>query len=161
MERLSTLHIAKERHKFSAAHFTIFTATERERLHGHNYAVSARIVAAMGDNGFAADYNVYKDRLQQLCDALDEYLLLPARSPHLQIVEDGINYRVQYDQDVMQFLRKDTIILPVCNVTIEELAFYLLDQLRAACGDEDVRELELAVSSGAGQSASALWQRAG
>jgi 6-pyruvoyltetrahydropterin/6-carboxytetrahydropterin synthase len=157
MERLSTLHIAKERHKFSAAHFTIFTGTERERLHGHNYAVSARIVAAMGDNGFAADYNVYKDRLQQLCDALDEYLLLPAHSPHLRIEEDGLNYRVLYDQDVMLFLRKDTLILPICNVTIEELAFYLLDQLKTQCAADDVRELELSVSSGSGQSASALW----
>ena len=52
MARLTTLYIDKEAHKFSAAHFTIFTATERERLHGHNYSVSARIVAPMGDNGF-------------------------------------------------------------------------------------------------------------
>ena len=54
MTRITTLHIDKESHKFSAAHYTIFSATERERLHGHNYSVSARIVAPMGDNGFAA-----------------------------------------------------------------------------------------------------------
>ena len=58
MSQLATLHIDKQAHKFSAAHFTIFSETERERLHGHNYGVSARIVAAMGDNGFSADYNV-------------------------------------------------------------------------------------------------------
>ena len=66
---LTTLYIDKESHKFSAAHYTIFSATERERLHGHNYSVSARIVAPMGDNGFSADYNVYKTRLAALCDA--------------------------------------------------------------------------------------------
>ena len=42
---------------FSAAHFTIFSATERERLHGHNYSVSARFVAPQGDNGFSADHS--------------------------------------------------------------------------------------------------------
>jgi 6-pyruvoyltetrahydropterin/6-carboxytetrahydropterin synthase len=51
MGRLATLYIDKESHKFSAAHFTIFSATERERLHGHNYSVSAKIVAPLGDNG--------------------------------------------------------------------------------------------------------------
>ena len=70
MEQLTTLYIDKERHKFSAAHYTIFSATERERLHGHNYSVSARIVAPMGDNGFAADYTVYKQRIGALCEAL-------------------------------------------------------------------------------------------
>ena len=52
MERLTTLYIDKESHKFSAAHYTIFSATERERLHGHNYSVSARIVAPMGEMVF-------------------------------------------------------------------------------------------------------------
>ena len=41
MTDLCTLYIDKESHKFSAAHYTIFSATERERLHGHNYSVSA------------------------------------------------------------------------------------------------------------------------
>ena len=66
MTQLATLHIEKQAHKFSAAHFTIFSETKRERLHGHNYGVSARIVAEMGSNGFSADYNVYKRCLQDL-----------------------------------------------------------------------------------------------
>jgi 6-pyruvoyl-tetrahydropterin synthase len=97
MERLATLYIDKEAHKFSAAHYTIFSATERERLHGHNFSVSAMIAAPMGENGFAADYNVYKGRIKTLCDALDEYLILPANSPHQQVEEDGECYRVTFD----------------------------------------------------------------
>ena len=57
---------------FSAAHFITFNGNIWERLHGHNYSVSARIVAPMGPNGFSADYNVYKNRLKTLCDELDE-----------------------------------------------------------------------------------------
>ncbi|MBT4521569.1 MAG: 6-pyruvoyl tetrahydropterin synthase, partial [Halieaceae bacterium] len=92
MERLTTLYIDKEIHKFSAAHYTIFSATERERLHGHNYSVSARIVAPVGSNGLAADYGLYKSRLMSLCDALDEYLLLAGESPYQRIEEDGVYY---------------------------------------------------------------------
>ena len=87
MESLTTLYIDKESHKFSAAHYTIFSATERERLHGHNYSVSARIVAPMGDNGFSADYNVYKNRLASLCDALDEYMLLADYRSYIEVQE--------------------------------------------------------------------------
>lgn len=53
MDEMTTLYIDKESHKFSVAHFTIFSATERERLHGHNYSVSTKIVAPMGANGFS------------------------------------------------------------------------------------------------------------
>ena len=86
MKRLTTLYIDKEAHKFSAAHYTIFNANSRERLHGHNYSVSARIVAPMGENGFSADYNVYKTRIAALCDALDEYLILAGDSPFQSVL---------------------------------------------------------------------------
>ena len=38
-----TIRLAKENMKFSAAHFTIFSASERERLHGHNFRVEVDI----------------------------------------------------------------------------------------------------------------------
>ena len=104
MQRLTTLYIDKESHKFSAAHYTIFSGTERERLHGHNYSVSAKIVAPMGDNGFAADYNVYKTRLKHLCDALDEYMLLAGDSPWQSIEEDGPCYRVKFADDEVTYI---------------------------------------------------------
>jgi 6-pyruvoyltetrahydropterin/6-carboxytetrahydropterin synthase len=131
MERLTTLHIDKENHKFSAAHYTIFGPGERERLHGHNYSVSTRILAPMGDNGFSADYNVYKERIKQLCDELDEYMLLAADSPHQSIAEQGDYYRVQFAGEEMLFLRSDTLVLPIRNATVEEFAHYLLGRLLA------------------------------
>jgi 6-pyruvoyltetrahydropterin/6-carboxytetrahydropterin synthase len=157
MERLATLYIDKESHKFSAAHYTIFTATERERLHGHNYSVSAMIAAPMGDNGFAADYNVYKRRIKTLCDQLDEYMILPAHSPYQTIEEVGENYRVVFNGEVMQFLRSDTLVLPISNATVEEFAHYLLRKLLDASEGEALAEVELSVSSGPGQRACARW----
>ena len=158
MERLTTLHIDKENHKFSAAHYTIFSATKRERLHGHNYSVSARIVAPVGDNGFSADYNVYKSRLLALCDSLDEYTLLAGDSPFQDIDEDGLWYRVTFADDEMLFLQSDTLVLPIRNVTVEELSHFLLAKLLVECAGEDLRELELCVASGPGQRACSVWR---
>ena len=157
MERLTTLYIDKEAHKFSAAHYTIFSATERERLHGHNYSVSAKIVAPMGDNGFAADYNVYKNRIAALCNELDEYMLLAGDSPYQDISEQGDSYRVNFAGDEMLFLRSDTLVLPLRNATVEEFSHYLLQRLLQASAGEDLREVQLCVASGPGQKGCALW----
>ena len=161
MSRLTTLHIDKEAHKFSAAHFTIFSETERERLHGHNFSVSARIVAPMGNNGFSADYNVYKRRLRNLCDGLDEYLLLAANSPWQRLSEKNGEVFMEFAGKTLRFPRDEVLILPIVNVTVEELAHYLLGLMLEASEGEPLVELELGVSSGPGQTGTALWQAAG
>jgi 6-pyruvoyltetrahydropterin/6-carboxytetrahydropterin synthase len=158
MTRLTTLYIDKESHKFSAAHYTIFSATERERLHGHNYSVSTRIVAPMGGNGFSADYNVYKTRLKTLCDELDEYMILAGDSPHQQIEQQGDNFLVRYAGEEMLFLCSDTLVLPILNATVEEFSHYLLGKLLEASASDDLREIELCVASGPGQKGCAIWR---
>ena len=157
MEQLATLYIDKESHKFSAAHYTIFSATERERLHGHNYSVSAMIAAPMGDNGFAADYNVYKNRIKTLCDELDEYMILPEHSPHQSIEEDGDNYWVRFNGEEMLFLKSDTLVLPIRNATVEEFSHLLLARLLELSGSDVLAEVQLCVASGPGQKACARW----
>ena len=157
MEELTTLYIDKESHKFSAAHYTIFSATERERLHGHNYSVSAKIVAPMGYNGFSADYNVYKNRLAALCDALDEYTLLAGESHYQEVVESGSCYCVRYDGQEILFLQSDTQVLPIRNATVEEFSRYLLGKLLDESAGDDLREVELCVASGPGQKGCTHW----
>jgi 6-pyruvoyltetrahydropterin/6-carboxytetrahydropterin synthase len=162
MEKLTTILINKESHKFSAAHFTIFSGTDRERLHGHNFAVSARIVAPVDDNGLTGDYAVYKRKLKEICDAIDEYTLIPSESLYLEISEQDAYYRVTHAGDVMLFLKSDTLLLPVRNTTVEDLSSYLLDTLvedKAFLNDQDIRELEVMVASGPGQTGASLWRR--
>jgi 6-pyruvoyltetrahydropterin/6-carboxytetrahydropterin synthase len=157
MSQLATLHINKQAHKFSAAHFTIFSATDRERLHGHNYGISARIVAVMGENGFSADYNVYKRCLQKLCDAHDEYMLLPARSPWLEVVKQEDEYYATFNDKTLRFPCDETLLLPIVNVTVEALAHYFLERVLAEKLMGDIVVLEVFVTSGDGQSSSACW----
>ena len=153
-----TIKLNRNDLKFSAAHFTIFSKTERERLHGHNYGVSARIVANMGENGFAADYNVYKRCLQSLCDAHDEYVLLAKYSPWLHILEKEGEYLATFAGKTLRFPVDETLLLPVVNITVEELSYYFLNQVILEDQIGVLRELEIYVSSGAGQSGSALWR---
>ncbi len=161
-ERLTTIHIDKEDFNFSIAHFTIFSATERERLHGHNYHVSAEITAPVDTNGMTFDYKLYKERIRECCDKIDEYLLLPALSPHLEIAEDDTFYRVGFNGELMYFMKSDTLLLPVLNSTVEEYSNYVLEYLLSFPTDiqqYDVRKLLIKVSSGPGQSGSSQWTK--
>ena len=158
MTQLATLHIDKQAHKFSAAHFTIFSETQRERLHGHDARRHAVVVAEMGDNGFSADYNVYKRCLQKICDAHDEYMLLPGKSPWLAVVEQDGEYHATFAGKTLRFPVDETLLLPVVNVTVEALANYLLERVLAESSLGDLIELELFVSSGDGQMSSACWR---
>ncbi len=162
MQRLTTIYIDKESHKFSAAHFTIFSATERERLHGHNFSVAARIVAPVDENGLTGDYAVYKREIKKLCDALDEYTLIPSQSPYLEVSEEGDYYRVNHNGDVLLLLKSDTLLIPVRNTTVEDLSHYLLETAVADTeflDAQQIQEIEVMVSSGPGQTGSSYWSR--
>ena len=159
MTHLTTIELSKEYLKFSAGHFTIFSETSRERLHGHNFAVSASIVAPVGDNGLCFSYGEFKSKLQDLCEKLDEYLLLPGLSPYLKIDRQNNEYLVSFNGEQMRFLASDTQVLPIRNATVEEFANYLLRQLMedADINRYDVRQVEIKVSSGPGQWGSCVW----
>jgi 6-pyruvoyltetrahydropterin/6-carboxytetrahydropterin synthase len=160
-KNLTTIEISKEDIKFSAAHFTIFNATERERLHGHNYAVYLAVTSPVGDDGICFSYRDVKSRLRAICESLDEYTLLPKHSPHLRIEEDGEFYIAYFNGEKIPLLKSDTLLLPVRNSTVEEFARYVRDQF---IGDEsfvkqrNISAVTVKVSSGPGQSGSSEWK---
>lgn len=123
------LQIHKEAFSFSAGHFTIFSATERETMHGHNYYVSITFDLTVAHNGLAFDYRLYKKRLQLLCDKIDRHFLLPEFSPYLQIESDAEYYYAYFDNKKMPFLKEDVVILPLSNITIETLSAWFLKEL--------------------------------
>lgn len=159
MSRLTTIELAKEYLKFSVAHFTIFNASERERLHGHNFTVSAKITAPVDDNGLCFPYNIFKKYLKSLCKQLDEYTIIAKDSPHLSITEQGDYYHVAFNNDQLILLKTDTLLLPVRNTTVEELAHYLVQIMSRApiVSEHNVQSIQLFVSSGPGQSGSGVW----
>lgn len=156
----TTIELFKEDMKFSAGHFTIFSATERERLHGHNFKIQGHFSLQVSSEGLTADYNIFKNKLRALCESLDEYFLIPSKSPHLQITEKDQKVYVKHHTDKLIFNKKDIKLLPISNVTVEELAHYLTE-----CLVEDknmleaykIDEIKIKVSSGDGQLASFSW----
>jgi 6-pyruvoyltetrahydropterin/6-carboxytetrahydropterin synthase len=158
---VTTIEISKDYMHFNSAHFTIFSATEREDLHGHTFYVTATVESAIGDDGLAFDYNLLKTRLKSLCDHLDEKVLLPERSPHLHLRYERDYLVAEFAGERIPFLPRDVLTLPVRNITVEELAPMLLERLHT---DEVIADLALTrilirVSSGPGQWAGAEWRR--
>lgn len=151
-----TIRLAKEAMKFSAGHFTIFSATERERVHGHNFVVEVDLQARMQGNGMCFDYGIYKAKVIALCRELNEWMLLPMRSPHLRIETEGACVFACFNSERIPFLQRDVKLLDVANVTLEELAAWFLQRLgedREALREHAIEDIEVRVSSGPGQSA--------
>ncbi|HSB95297.1 MAG TPA: 6-carboxytetrahydropterin synthase [Spongiibacteraceae bacterium] len=161
MQNLTTIEITKEDIKFSAAHFTLFSATERERLHGHNYAVQLAVTAPVGDDGICFSYKDIKNRLRSLCEELDEYTLVPQLSPYLRIEQDSDFYIVWFNGEKIPLRKSDTLLLPIRNSTVEEFARYMRDRFmgdESFVRDRAIIEIVVKVSSGPGQSGSASWK---
>ncbi len=157
----TTIELQKEAMKFSVAHFTIFSATERERLHGHNYTVRCQITAGIDDNGMTFNYKYYKRRLIELCKFLNEYTLLAENSPHTQIEQTSSHCYVHFNHEVIPFLNKDVKLLPIRNITVEELARWFTLQISqdSQTQDDSVQQIDISIFSGPGQSGNSQWKQ--
>ncbi|HAO54248.1 MAG: 6-carboxytetrahydropterin synthase [Pseudomonadales bacterium] len=158
-ERITTIQLQKDYLHFSAAHFTIFSSTERENLHGHNFFVEATLEGPIGSEGLCFDYNEVKDRLNALCISLDELVLLPELSPHLKIEHTDDYIYATFNGEKLPFLPRDVKIVPLRNITIEELSCWFLETLISDQGFKALRiyKLKVRVSSGPGQWATSEW----
>lgn len=156
------IEISKDYLHFSSAHFTIFSASERENLHGHTFYVKAFVDCNVGSTGLAFDYNILKEKIKSLCDSIDEKVLLPAQSPYLSIAQDDQYVVAEFAGEKLPFLLRDVLILELRNVTVEELAPWFLSRLveDAAIAQLELLRLEIQVSSGPGQWASSSWATA-
>lgn len=163
MARLSTIELFKERMGFSAGHFTIFSATEREKLHGHNYQLHIALTTEVIELfGMTFDYREYKDLLYQKCRELNETFLLPQFSPYLQIEEDNNYIYAVFNHEKIPFLKTDVTLLPITNVTVEELSQWFLQPLvknDANLVKNKIRRIEVKISSSPGQFGSSIWTR--
>lgn len=156
---ITKIDIHKESLHFACAHFTIFGSNTRENLHGHNYFVRATATGQVGDNGLCFDYNTLKQDIESLCQELDETTLLPSKSPHLKIERSDKYVTAIFGEERIPFLKRDVRLLPIRNVTVEELASWFLVQLtnRKSFQRLAIDECVLTISSGPSQSASVCW----
>ncbi len=162
MGRLTKIELFKENFKFSSGHFTIFSKTRRENLHGHNFRVGIIITSRVEENGITFDYGLFKNKAERICQELNEHFLLPANSPHLMIEKSENYIYAHFNGEKIPFLKRDIIILPIENVTLEELSRWFLNRFledKEAIASYGIEEFSVKVFSGPGQSASANWRK--
>ncbi|MBI1387795.1 MAG: 6-pyruvoyl tetrahydropterin synthase [bacterium] len=116
------LRIEKQYLKFSSAHFTLFP-NSRERLHGHNYAVTLEVEAMKLKDGMVVDFAPLKRAAREACSGFDEKILLPS-SERVQCEETDGRMRVTLDDgSAYEFPRDEVVVLTINNVTCEALAW--------------------------------------
>ncbi len=125
------VHLAKESFKFSSTHFTIFSETKAERLHGHNYQLTCEIELGEIDPkiGMAFDFNLIKPEIKALCDEVDERILIATKSPFLKLKYIGNSIEMQFSNRRYQFPKEDCKELELVNITSEELARHFCKRL--------------------------------
>src|SRR4030042_4356135 len=78
---------------FSSAH--IIPEYEKcGRLHGHTYAVHAKVGGKSDKNGIIMDFSVLKDALKKIADELDHKILIPEKSPSVKIEKESKSVKI-------------------------------------------------------------------
>jgi 6-pyruvoyl-tetrahydropterin synthase len=154
MDPRYTVHVFKDYLKFSAAHFIAYKGF-REPLHGHNYQVSVRIAGGLGADGYVLDFGLVKQATKRVCERLDERVILPEQSDCLRIARTEGQVVVTYDDGAtFSFPETDTALLPIVHSSAEELARYVLSQIRFELPDlkrRGARWVEVGVAEAPGQ----------
>jgi 6-pyruvoyltetrahydropterin/6-carboxytetrahydropterin synthase len=150
--------VAKDEHKFSCAHMTVFADGSKERMHGHNFHVSAAVELPSDEAAPLLDFARVKAELAALCAELKEHLLLAARCPQLTVLRhDAAEIELMLCNQRYVLPACDVLLLPVDNIVVERLAAYLwtrvAEALRHDLQQAGALSLEVSVTESPGQGA--------
>jgi 6-pyruvoyltetrahydropterin/6-carboxytetrahydropterin synthase len=138
--------------KFSACHF-IPAHDKCSRLHGHIYAINARVEGSPNERGMLWDFIVLKDALRSIADELDHRILIPGDSKEMEI-ELGDDVKVKMDEKQYVFPLDDVVVMDIKLASAEELAGFILKRLTSLLEvPKNVKAIEIGVDEGKGQGA--------
>ena len=146
-----TLYFNQGKLKFSAGHFTIFSETDRETLHGHNYTIELVVTAREVSPGITFDYRLLEARLLELAQQLHLHCLIPAESPYLEISDDDPHVAITFNKETMWLLKKDVMLLPLKNISLETLSQWFVSALEkdhAFLSEHAIQKIVLKVFNG-------------
>ena len=150
------IEVDKEDMGFDAAHFISYGG-KCERLHGHNYRVSAALEGPLTADRYVFDFVELKAVLRSICKRLDHYFLLPEKSPVLRIRRQEREWEIRFEERRYVLPEQDVVPLPLDNITAERLAEWLAGELREALralpGAAALTALEVGVEEAPGQAA--------
>jgi 6-pyruvoyltetrahydropterin/6-carboxytetrahydropterin synthase len=125
------VRISKDYLVFCAGHFITYAGDVCERLHGHNYRVTAEAHGPLGQDHYVIDFIAFRRALKKIIDELDHHMLLPTAHPLIRVVANDREVEATFRDRRWVFPRGDCILLPVANTTSELLAHYIAERLAA------------------------------
>jgi 6-pyruvoyltetrahydropterin/6-carboxytetrahydropterin synthase len=153
------INIAREQHKFSCAHMTVFPDGSKERLHGHNYTIAIALEVDTITLQAMIPFAPIKQAIAEICAAYKERVLLAELNPHFKIVRDDGELEFTLCGERYVLPRGDVLLLPIDNISVERLAAYLavvLEQKLPMLKAPQVRTLEVTVEESPGQGSTAI-----
>lgn len=121
-------------------------------LHGHTYAIKAKIYGEKDEQGFIIDFSLLKSTLREIAAKLDHRILIPEKNEFVTISNKEII--INEDKKKYVFPKEDCILLPITSATSENLADYiLLDLIENIDLPKNIKKIEIGVDEGFGQEA--------
>lgn len=139
--------------RFSAAHI-IPEYKKCGRLHGHSYAIHAKLHGKKDKKGIIVDFSIIKHHLKEIAEELDHFILIPTENDSLEIQESMEKISLTFHKKTYVFPREDCILLPIQSTSAENLALYVLKELLKRMFDiKQLNNIEIGVDEGYGQGA--------
>jgi 6-pyruvoyltetrahydropterin/6-carboxytetrahydropterin synthase len=156
------VNVSKDTFKFNAAHFVAYNGF-RERLHGHNYKLSIRLLGSrkICSDGYVLDFGDVKAVTKTACKKLNEHFICPMYSDVITITDEANGENVKLlcqDGAEFSFPKGDCIMLPIVHSTVEEIAIYCWGEIILGLDAEvlvkrGVHTMEVTCSEATGQEA--------
>ncbi|MCL5681020.1 MAG: 6-carboxytetrahydropterin synthase [Candidatus Thermoplasmatota archaeon] len=143
--------------RFSCAHF-IPGDWKCDRIHGHDYSLSARIAGELGDKSYFLDFSSAKNSLKEIADFLDHRILIPTENPSVKIERTERSVKVGVRDKEYEFPIEECRFLPIKDSTAECLSNYILQRFRETMVG-NYQAVEIEVHEGPGQYAKSSWKK--
>ena len=139
--------------RFSSAH--IIPEYEKcGRLHGHTYAVHAKIYGKPDNKGIIVDFSVLKTVLKTIVNELDHRILIPEKSSVTKIEKTDEEIILDSLGKHYVFPLNDCVLLPIDSTSAENLSQYILDRvIKEIPLSKQIEGIEIGVDEGYGQGA--------
>jgi 6-pyruvoyltetrahydropterin/6-carboxytetrahydropterin synthase len=124
------VRLTKDYLVFSAGHFITYDGV-CERLHGHNYRVTAEVGGPLDENQYVVNFLALRDALLEIVGELDHRMLLPTRHPQIRVTQSEREVEARFEDRRWVFPRGDCVLLDVANTTSELLARWIAGRLAA------------------------------
>ena len=143
----------KAKIRFSAAH-VIPEYEKCGRLHGHSYAIHARLHGSQDEKGIIIDFSIAKKILRNIADILDHKVLIPNNSTVVTTKQSNRSIELESLGKTYVFPVSDCVLLPISSSSAEHLAEYVLNSfLRDLESNHQLTMIEIGVDEGYGQGA--------